>query len=123
MESVKVLLEKIQHHYACLHTVTLQCIGEHNAEKIPEQIALRENLFKEITRDQSLVAMHDLQIGKQPETMQLRNQIRSFIEKILALDKQVEQIIRRQLTRLNQEMQGLYHSSHAATAYTRQSRA
>lgn len=123
MEPVKVLLEKIRDHYEILHTVTLQCIGDNNVEKIPEQMVVRENLLKEIAHDQSVVAAHDQQIGKQPETMQLRGQIESFIEKILALDKQVDQIIRRQLAKLNQEMHGLYHSSHAATAYTRQSRA
>ena len=116
------ILEKIRDHYHDIKMITMHCCSDISPEAIPEMISERNELFNLIASEEGLLVAEEYFSNEDPTETSVRNEIRSTIETILTLDKQVERVINRHLERIKSDLAALHKTSQAATAYALQAR-
>lgn len=116
------ILEKIRDHYNDIRMITMHCCSDISTEAIPDMIRQRNELFNLIASEENLLTSGEFDDLEASRTEIIKKEIRSIVETIMALDNQVEQVIRNHLQKIKSELASLNKTSRAATAYVLQSR-
>jgi hypothetical protein len=111
------ILEKIRDHYHDIKMLTMHCCSDISPEAIPEMIRERNELFNLIASEEGLLVAEEYLNNEDPTVTDVQNEIKSTIETILSLNKQVEQMINCHLQRIKSDLAALHKTSQAATAY------
>lgn len=117
------ILQKIRDHYSDIQMITIHCCSDISPEAIPDMIRQRNELLNLIAAEQRLLVIEEHDEASFPEEVTtLESEIQEIIKSIMSLDKQVEQVIREHMFRIQSDLATLHKTSRAASAYTFQTR-
>jgi hypothetical protein len=117
------ILQKIRDHYSDIQMITMHCCSDISPEAIPDMIRQRNELINLIASEQRLLVAEENDDGFSPdEVKSLEGEIQEIIKSIMSLDRQVEEVIREHMYRIQSDLATLHKTSRAASAYTFQTR-
>jgi hypothetical protein len=122
MEDTVELLQKIRDHYLDIKMLTMHCCSEISPDAIPDMVEQRAHLLELIAGEERRIPDSTTNANNSDAAQALREEIRSIVQTIIILDKQVETVIGNHLTRIKSDLSKLYKTSRAASAYTIHSR-
>lgn len=120
---ISTLLVQIKELYSLIKQDSLFLVNNFSEQTLEEFLITRENLLRQIYEKEALYSkLNENKVSLSANCLQLKKEIRELIISINSIDSCITDMISKSMSRIKNELKGLYSSSKAALAYSNHSR-